>query len=376
MLSARWGMYPSLAWNELALQGIEKYRLNPLRAARLLAHLHAALHDAWVHCAQAQGGPRCVRIAQHAAAARVMQHFLPEETPGRFMSLAISALASMQLRDADSQDRQALERGKTAASAAVLRAFADGADRPMFAPQRPPPQPGTWRPTPPLFAINPSEQGAPRWRTWLLKSGDEVRPPPPLAYGSPQYVAEVREVQEVSRSLTEAQKKIADGWNLDVGTATPPGVWNRHAMKLIRERELGMESATQLLAEINLAMFDALVACWSAKMQWWTERPVTEVRERFDPSFVPHVATPPFPGYVSGHASASGAAAFVLGARIPEIKDEALAMAKEAAMSRLYGGIHLRSDNDEGLKLGLEVGRRAIERLDAQSARRDQSTNR
>jgi hypothetical protein len=375
VLVARWGSYPSLAWNELALQGIEKYRLNPLRAARLLAHLHAALHDAWLQCAQAQLGPRCVRVAQHAAAGRVMQHFLPEEAPGRFMSLAISALASMQLRPADNQDRRALAHGNTAAWAAISRALTDGADRPLLAPRRPPPQPGTWRPTPPLFAINPSEQGAPRWRTWLLKSGDEVLPPPPLAYGSPQYVAEVREVLEVNRSLTEAQKKIADDWNLDVGTATPPGVWNRHAMKLIRERGLGMESATQVLAETNLAMFDALVACWNAKMKWWTERPITEVRERFDPSFVPHVTTPPFPGYVSGHASASGAAAYVLGARIPEIRDEVLAMAKDAAMSRLYGGIHLRSDNDEGLKLGLEVGRRAIERLDAKTVRKDQPTN-
>jgi len=370
--AARWDAHPSLAWNELALNGIEKYRLNPLRAARLLAHLHAALHDAWVQCAQAQAGPRCVRIAQHVAGGRVMEHFLPEEAPGRFMGLATSALASMELRAAESPDREALVHGKTAGWGAVLRAWADGADRPLVAPQRPPPQPGTWRPTPPLFALNPVEQGAPRWRTWLLRSGDEVMPPAPLAYGSPQYVAEVREVLDVGRNLSEARKRIAEDWNLDVGTATPPGVWNRHAMQFIREHKLGLESATKLLTEMNLAMFDAMVACWAAKMKWWTERPITEVHERFDRSFVPHLTTPSFPGYVSGHASASGAAAYVLGARIPAIKEAVLAMAAEAAMSRLYGGIHLRSDNEEGLKLGLEVGRRAIERLDA----KDQLTKR
>lgn len=375
-LAARWGAHPSLAWDELALQGIEKFRLNPLRAARLLAHLHAALHDAWALCTQREYTPRCTRIAQHVAAGRVLEYFLPEETPGRLVALSLSALAGLDWHAADEADRAALDRGRTAAWAAVQRAWSDGADRPLLAPPRPPPKPGTWRPTPPLFALNPTEQPAGRWRTWLLRSGDEVVPAPPTVYGSPAYVAEVREVLEVHRRLSAEQKRIAEDWNLDVGTATPPGVWNRHAMRWITERGLGLEASTRLLAELNLAMFDALVACWNAKMTWWTERPVTEVHERFDPAFVPHLSTPPFPGYVSGHASASGAAAQVLAARLPAVRDEVFAMAEEAALSRLYGGIHLRSDNEEGLKLGREVGRLVVDRLDARSARRDQSTNR
>jgi hypothetical protein len=374
-LAARWEAHPSFAWTELALDGITKYRLNPLRAARLLAHLHAALHDAWVLCAPARDELRCARIAQHVAGARVLENFLPEEAPGRFIALATSALASLDLKPLDEPEREALQRGKSSAWAALLRAWSDASDRPLAAPQRPPPQPGTWRPTPPLFALNPTEGGAALWETWLLRNGAEVQPPEPLAYGSAAYVAEVREVLEVSRALTDAQKRVAEEWNLDVGTATPPGVWNRHATTFIRERGLGLGAATRLMTEVNLAMFDALVACWSAKLKWWTERPVTEVRERFDPGFVPHLTTPPFPGYVSGHACTSGAAAFVLGARIPELRDTANAMAAQAAMSRLYGGIHIRSDNEEGLKLGAEVARRAIERLDAGPTRRNQGTN-
>ena len=362
-LAARWERHPSLAWNELALRGIEKFRFNPLRAARLLAHLHAALHDAWSQCADTPSPDRCARIAQHVAAGRTLELFLPEETPGRFMALATSALASLSLHTADDDDGVALEHGKTAAWGAAMRAFLDGSDRTLLAPARPVPKPGTWRPAPPLFALNPVEQGATRWKTWFLTRGDEVRPPPPPAYGSPGFVAEVKEVLEVGRALTSAQKKIANDWDLDIGTATPPGVWNRYAMKLVLDNGLGIGESTALLAEVNLAMFDALVACWTAKMTWWTERPVTEVRERFDPSFTPYVATPSFPGYVSGHASTSGAAAYVLGARIPSVRSEAMAMASEAAQSRLYAGIHLRSDNEEGLKLGIEVGRLAVERL-------------
>jgi hypothetical protein len=71
---------------------------------------------------------------------------------------------------------------------------------------------------------------------------------------------------------------------------------------------------------------------------------------------------PPFPSYVSGHAAVSSAAAEVLAAYFPEQADEWRAAADEAAMSRLYGGIHFRSDNEEGLRLGRRVGRRVLER--------------
>ena len=74
---------------------------------------------------------------------------------------------------------------------------------------------------------------------------------------------------------------------------------------------------------------------------------------------MPHVITPAFPAYVSGHASVSGAAAQVLSTFFPQKQNHFLSLAQEAADSRLYGGIHFRSDNEEGLKLGLKVGKQA-----------------
>ena len=70
--------------------------------------------------------------------------------------------------------------------------------------------------------------------------------------------------------------------------------------------------------------------------------------------------TPPFPAYVSGHSSTSGAAATVLSAAFPGRATELTAMAEEAAVSRLYGGIHFRSDNEAGLVLGRRAGERAV----------------
>ena len=80
------------------------------------------------------------------------------------------------------------------------------------------------------------------------------------------------------------------------------------------------------------------------------------VIQRFDPTWLPLIVTPPFPSYVSGHSTTSGAAATVLAGYFPGQAAELTAMAEEAAISRLYGGIHFRSDNEEGLVLGRRVG--------------------
>jgi len=75
------------------------------------------------------------------------------------------------------------------------------------------------------------------------------------------------------------------------------------------------------------------------------------------------ILTPPFPSYVSGHAAFSGAAATVIGTYFPSRAEQLKTMAEEAAMSRLYGGIHYRHDNDDGMTLGRDVARVVLQRL-------------
>jgi membrane-associated phospholipid phosphatase len=215
---------------------------------------------------------------------------------------------------------------------------------------------------------DPAEPHAGGWRTWVLKSGADVEPPPPVAYGSDAFWKEVDEVRKVAAALTSAQKRIAEDWNLDLGSVTPGGVWNLHAKKLAQEGKLDDARAAQLFAALNAAMMDAFIACWHAKYRWWTERPVTVIREKYDSAFTPHVITPAFPSYVSGHSSASGAAAEVLAAFFPQEATKLHAMAAEASISRLYGGIHFRSDNEQGLALGRRVGALALERIGVRPA--------
>jgi hypothetical protein len=167
--------------------------------------------------------------------------------------------------------------------------------------------------------------------------------------------------------LSAAQSQAALDWNLDSGSVTPAGVWMQHTVKNLISKSKPNESqfatCTATLAAVSVAMQDALIACWRIKFRDWSERPITAIRRDLDKSFVPIVITPSFPGYVSGHATLSAAVAEVLGALWPLQADLFNAMAQEAAMSRLWGGIHFESDNLEGLKLGKSVGQEIIASL-------------
>jgi hypothetical protein len=168
--------------------------------------------------------------------------------------------------------------------------------------------PGLWVPTPPAFAP-PLEPLAGTWRTWNISSGSRFRPPPPPAFDSRPYERELREVYDVSQALTDEQKRIADFWADGPGTVTPPGHWNQIALDLIRSYRLSDRAAARVLAALNTAQADAFVACWDSKFTYWSERPVTAIRREIDASWLSYIVTPPFPAYVSGHSSTSGAPA-------------------------------------------------------------------
>jgi hypothetical protein len=116
-------------------------------------------------------------------------------------------------------------------------------------------------------------------------------------------------------------------------------------MPVIRLRGQGLSAreTARVMAAMNVAIFDAFVACWHAKLRHWTPRSVTVIRDALDAAFTPHIATPGFPAYLSGHAMISGAASEVLAAYAPAQRAPTEAAAAEAALSRLYGGIHFRA---------------------------------
>jgi membrane-associated phospholipid phosphatase len=213
-----------------------------------------------------------------------------------------------------------------------------------------------WKPTPPGFTYPPLEPLWGRVRPWLLVSGDLVRPARTPACGSGEERDQMLEVYRTGNNLTEEQKRIASFWNDGPGTVTPPGHWAQIALNLIERYSINTPRAARLLAYQGVASMDVGICVWDAKFAYWSLRAVTYIQDYVDPNWTSFVTTPPFPGFVSGHSAFSGASATVLGYMVPQEKTALQAMAAEAALSRLYGGIHIRADNEVGLTMGRRLG--------------------
>jgi PAP2 superfamily protein len=192
-------------------------------------------------------------------------------------------------------------------------------------------------------------------RTWLLDSASQFRPEPPPAYDSPVFRAALEEVRRVARERTADETKIAQRWN----SADPWARWNDIASAAILRNRLSDADAARVLAVLNVAASDVVIACFEAKYHYWTIRP-----SQVDTTLVlaDSVDLPNFPSYPSGHACTAGAFDGVLGHFFPQERAEFTRIAEEQAMSRLYGGIHYRFDNDVGLALGRVVAQYDVER--------------
>jgi hypothetical protein len=215
--------------------------------------------------------------------------------------------------------------------------------------------PGMWYSAPGIPPIGIGMRDA---RPWLLDSAAQFRSAPPPAYGSPAWRAALDEVKRVARERTPEQTTIAQLWN----SADPWARWNEVASDAIRRHHLSEADAARVLAVLNAAASDAIVACFDAKYHYWTIRP-----SQADTTIVlaDSVSLPNFPSYPSGHACSAGAFDGVLAHYFPQDRAEFARIADEQAMSRLWGGIHYRFDDDEGLRLG-----RAVARYDADQERR------
>jgi hypothetical protein len=187
---------------------------------------------------------------------------------------------------------------------------------------------------------------------------------------SSQFFAEAREVYDVSSNLTPEQIAIARFWSDDpMLSPTPPGHWISIGLHILAEQRADGARYVEVLALLGLTLADSFIACWQSKYRYNLLRPVTFIRKHIDPNWAPLLITPPFPEYPSGHSVQSGAAADVLSHQFgtslafednTHQKDGLAARrfasfsdaADEAALSRLYGGIHFRSAAINGLAQG------------------------
>jgi len=150
---------------------------------------------------------------------------------------------------------------------------------------------------------------------------------------------------------TRRELAIANFWADGPSTPTPPGHWNFIAAPYIRKAEFSEVRAARAFALLNASLHDAAVGCWDVKYFYFNPRP-----SQMDPELKTIIGLPNFPSYTSGHSTFSGAAAEVLSYLFPAGRADFEAQRDEASISRLYGGIHYRSDLDVGKAHGQRIG--------------------
>jgi len=164
-------------------------------------------------------------------------------------------------------------------------------------------------------------------------------------------------VLDYTRNPTRERMKIVHFWADGAGTYTPAGHWNAIAADEFVKENYSEVRWARNFALLNMALMDAGIVCWDAKYFYFNPRPT-----QADPIIKTLTGIPNFPAYTSGHSTFSAAAATVLSHLLPDRGEIFNEMALEASMSRLYGGIHYRSDCEAGLESGKKVGQLAVAR--------------
>ncbi len=375
-------------WLEHALSLVSERAKDPPNASRNYALVSVAMHDAAVsayHFKRVYGRPApevegalerpddpsypSEHAAIATAAADVLAELYPEAPAADYREEA-SAIGEARVvaganRPSDVKAGAAL--GHAVAAKVIERARGDGADRPWKG--KPPGGAPKYYTSPPGTVGRPVQPLAGTWRTWVLSSGKALRPPPPPAFGTPGFLEQVRLVVRAQKELTPRQKRAALFWAGGEGTPLPPGVWIQVVLNKLDQDPVSTPAAARTMALLTVAMADAGVSSWDAKYAYWYPRPENGVRDSgLAPGWKPLLKTPFFPAYVSGHATYSGAAAEVLSEIYPDEAALWRARAKEAADSRVWGGIHWPIDGKDGLAMGRRIGE-----LVAARARQDRS---
>jgi len=256
-----------------------------------------------------------------------------------------------------------------------------------------------WKPTPPAYmaAIEP------HWKTirpMVIDSANQFVPLPPTEYSidkKSKFYDELMEVYNEVKNADEENKEIAAFWDCNpfvmnvtghvmhaTKKITPGGHWIGITGIACKDAAADLPKTLQAYAMCSIAVFDGFISCWDEKYRSNLTRPETVINEHFDQEWVPLLQTPPFPEHTSGHSVISRAAATALTSvfgdnfaytddveleyGLPIRKFESFYQAsEEAAISRLYGGIHYRPAIDYGVDQGQKVGDLIVSRLKLKS---------
>lgn len=260
--------------------------------------------------------------------------------------------------------------------------------------------PSRWQPTPPAYM----DGIEPHWnkiRPFVIDSAGQFKPSPPPPFSMQEdsdFYKEVMEVYDISKEITakgdtSEEIAIAQFWDCNPYVSvtrghlmfatkkiTPGAHWIGIAKIASRTSESDFNKTVYTYTKTSIAIADAFISCWDEKYRSNLIRPETLINEHIDDSWKPVLQTPPFPEYTSGHSVVSGAAATALtdifGDNFAFDDDTEISYglpvrsfqsfneaADEAAISRMYGGIHYRTAVAIGVKQGRDLGQFVVGNL-------------
>lgn len=354
---------PSYRWNEIASQMISMHNFNTF-ARMPMAWMNMAIYDATVaawkakynynrkrpHESDASIKPLinppatpsypCEHAVTAAAAAHVLAYFFPEKADSLLKLAKQAGLSRINAGVQFSSDvNDGWKLGEEVAARIIAEAKKDGSDKQWQGTMHDDPK--LWRGPYPV-GITVAE-----FKPLVLKSANQFRPASP-----PDFANDMKALKDLKR--TPETDGLALLWNSLTGLE----YWTEQASKKIFEYNLEDDApeCARIYTLLHVTMHDAAIAIMDAKYAYWGIRPF-----QYDPTYEPLFETPPFPGYPSGHATASSAAANVLAYFFPADAEFFRGKAKECADSRFYGGIHFQTDNLVGLELGSKLAEFVIE---------------
>jgi membrane-associated phospholipid phosphatase len=365
---------PSYRWSEIAVAEHLKNGIGWPIAARNLALMHIAIYDAMVAAwdskyAHKRLHPSVVRVglttaaadpaspsypSEHAVAAGAASEVLAYVFPDRaafFREKAEEAARSRMTAGVSypSDVDAGLALGRKVAALVIARGKADGTDAKWTGSV--PAGPGKWTGTNPILPT------AGTWKPWVLASPGEFRPGPPVPYDSPEKSAELAELKNFPRTPLTTNEALF--WEAAVGGLRAHQYWNEQLGKKALEYRLDSDPPRAARAFVLpfVTLYDAAIACWEAKYTYWAIRP-----SQLDPAVKPVFTTPNHPSYPAAHACSSIAIARVLGYLFPRDAEAFAALGERAAESRIWAGIHYRSDIVAGRQLAVSVADKIIKR--------------
>jgi hypothetical protein len=270
--------------------------------------------------------------------------------------------------------------GKDVAVAVFNWAETDGYKN-ANAPYTVPTGPGLWKPTPPANTA----PATPYWgnnRTIITGSTSNTQVAAPIAYStdpSSPFYQMVKQVYDASQALTDDQKAMATYWR-DIPGVSSPGHWLSILQQVVNKANAKLDKTALAYALSGAAVNDGLISCFQTKYQYSLVRPITYIREVMGhTTWNSFIGTPAHPEHSSAHSALSAGAAGVLTelfgnpqsftdhtyeymGMAPRTYSSYMAIAEEAGLSRLYGGIHYTPSINAGLQQGKTVAANILQK--------------